>query len=147
VTQMTSDTAHIRIHCPPNHLFDFMSDPARLDLWSFGTWQTEIAADGLVRGTSLFNGGEIFLRIVAHRETGLVDYLLGKQPDRLVRRIFAHILPASDSGGAADAADLLLVALRSQDMDDTRWENLKALHAVEVRLIKQLIETGYDHRK
>ncbi len=77
----------------------------------------------------------------------MVDYLLGKEPDRLARRIFAHILPASDSGGPADAADLLLVALRTQDMDDTRWEDLKALHAVEVRLIKQLIETGYDHRK
>ncbi len=145
--QVTSDTAHIRIHCPPDQLFDFMSDPARLDLWSFGTWQTEIAADGLVRGTSLFNGGQICLRIVADQKTGLVDYLLGKEPDRLARRIFARILPASDSGGPADAADLLLVALRSRDMEDARWEDLKALHAVEVRLIKQLIESGYDHRK
>jgi len=144
---VTSDTAHIRIRCSADMLFEFMADPARLDLWSFGTWQTDIAADGLVRGTSLFNGGEIYLRIAADQKTGLVDYLLGKQPGQLARRIYARILPASDSGGPADAADLLLTALRTEDMDDRRWEDLKAAHAAEIRLIKALIESGHDHRR
>jgi hypothetical protein len=40
----------------------------------------------------------------------------------------------------------MMMALRADGMDDDRWEGLKASHAFEVRVIKSLIETGYDHR-
>lgn len=42
---------------------------------------------------------------------------------------------------------LLMIALRASDMDEVRWQRLKDTHAVEVGLIKSLIETGYDHRR
>lgn len=143
--QCPADRAIIQIACSADQLFDFMSDPQRLDLWSFGTWRTEISADGLVRGWSLFNGAQIYLRIETEPLAGRVHYLVGTQPDQLERRIFAQIQPASTSG--QPAAELQLVAMRTAKMDDTRWADLKAIHAVEVRLIKQLIESGHDHRR
>ncbi|MDA9639672.1 hypothetical protein N9T38_01355 [SAR116 cluster bacterium] len=142
-----TDLAHIRINAAADALFAFMADPGRMDLWSFGTWHTEIAADGLVRGTSIFDGSEIYVRITPYPDQMVVDYLIGADPAALTRRIYARILPSTDADGPAGMAELHLVALRSDHMDDDHWEGLKAAHAFEVRLIKRLIESGFDHRQ
>ena len=72
---------------------DFLADPGRLDLWSFGTWHTEIRDDGLVRGRALQSGATIWLRIVADPATLLIDYHLGTRADALAPRIFVRIVP------------------------------------------------------
>ena len=90
-----------------------MADPANLDLWSFGTWRTDIADDGLVHGRSIFDGASIYLRIVADAENGIVDFHIGPDPGQLVRRIFANVLlvDAPDSY-SSDQADLLIALHR-----------------------------------
>lgn len=144
---MTCDTASVRIAKPADEVFAFMADPANLDLWSYGTWRIRVESDGLIRGTSIHNGGTIFLRIKAHPETRLIDYFLGSTPDDLDPRIFARVISGDAMGAAQDQAFLMLVALRSEGMNDERWQNLMTAHAFEVGLIKSVIETGFDHRE
>lgn len=143
---MTTDTADIAIDRPADDVFAFMADPANLDLWSFGTWRIERDDSGLVRGKSIMSGAPISVKIVAHRAQRLIDYFIGASADDLTPRIFVRVIPGSALGGTDDASVLMMVALRGDGMDDDRWQGLKDSHAFEVRLIKSLIETGYDHR-
>ena len=143
-----ADTAHIRITYDARKLFDFIANPGNLDLWSFGTWRKEIFEDGLVLGRSIFDGASIYLRIESSVETGVVDFFVGPDPSKLERRIFMRVLPVACAGtSGCEETDLILIALRTSDMDQDRWDGLKTSHAFEVRLIKRLIESGFDHRQ
>ena len=143
---MAADTASVLIAAPAPTVFEFMSDPSRLDLWSFGTWKIEVQQDGLVCGHSLQTGDHIWVRIVADPEAGLIDYYLGGNPDNLAPRIFARIVPGDVTGHGSGQATLILTALRTAEMDDARWGRMVRAHAFEVDVVKSLIETGHDHR-
>ena len=123
-------------------VFAFMADPAKLDRWSFGTWQTEIAADGLVSGTSIFDGAKILLRIDADATRHAIDYRLGLDPAKLVPRITVRIVPGANLGFDSGHCVLSFIAWRSASMDDDRWRKLTASHEFEAVLIKNLIENG-----
>jgi hypothetical protein len=142
MTTGESHTASIVIAADAETVFAFMADPAKLNRWSFGTWETEIAADGLVTGTSIFDGGKILVRIDADRDRYSVAYCLGSDPARLVPRIVARVVPGVDLGLDASHAVLTLIAWRAAVMDDDRWRRLTASHDFEVVLIKNLIENG-----
>ena len=92
------------------------------------------------------NGSKIYLKIQPYKQIGLIDYLLGSEPDALVARIFVRVVAGSNLGGVDDECGLTMTALRTKDMDDLRWNSLIAAHVVELDLIKSAIETGYDHR-
>lgn len=144
---MAADTASVLIAAPTPTVFEFMSDPSRLDLWSFGTWKIEVQPDGLVCGQSLQTGDQIWVRIVADTETGLIDYCLGGSPDALAPRIFARIVSGDVTDHGSGYSTLTLTAVRTADMDDARWDRMVRAHAFEVDVVKALIETGHDHRK
>jgi len=123
-------------------VFAFMADPAKLNCWSFGTWQTEIAADGLVTGTSIFDGAKIFVRIDADTERLSIDYCLGADPAMLVPRINVRVVPGQNLGLDPGHCVLTLIAWRAAAMDDDRWRRLTVSHEFEAVLIKNLIENG-----
>ena len=123
-------------------VFAFMSDPQKLNRWSFGTWETEIAADGLVTGTSMFDGGKILVRIDADAGRLSIDYRLGADPLKLVPRINVRVVPGPNLGLDAGSSVLTFIAWRAAAMDDDRWRRLTASHEFEVVLIKNLLENG-----
>jgi len=138
---MSCDTAHARINRPASDVFDFMADPLKLDLWSFGTWHIDVQ-DGLVLGRSIFDGSSIVVRVEAHRQQMLVDYQIGKSADALASRIFARIVAGEHIGADQHTSLLLLTAVRSDDMDDDRWQGLKTSHAFEVRSSRAMTTDG-----
>ena len=142
---MSCDTALIRIEKPAAEVFDFMSDPAKMSLWSLGTWRTEITADGLIRGISIKGGAPIYVRIERHPGQLLIDYHIGSTPDALSPRIFARVTPV-DVFGDGGGCGLSLTVFRTAGMDDARWNSLTATHVVELDIIKSALESGYDHR-
>ena len=142
---MSCDTAFIRIGRTADEVFAFMSDPRQMSLWSFGTWRTEIDASGLVCGMSIRDGAVIYARVEAHREQGLIDYHLGHAPDALLPRVFVRIM-SEEVFGDGNGTGLAMTAFRATGMDDSRWDSLKAMHLVELDLIKSALETGFDHR-
>lgn len=137
-----SHIASIAVKRGAAEVFAFMADPAKLDRWSFGTWQTEIAADGLVTGTSIFDGAKTFVRIDADTERLSIDYRLGADPAKLVPRINVRVIPGPHLGLDPTHCVLTFIAWRAAAMDDDRWRRLTASHEFEVVLIKSLIESG-----
>jgi hypothetical protein len=123
-------------------VFAIMADPAKLHRWSFGTWETEIALDGLVTGTSIFDGGKILVRIDADAGRLSIDYQLGVDTNRLVPRINVRVVPGPNLGLEAESCVLTFIAWRAAAMDDDRWRRLTASHEFEAVLLKNLIENG-----
>ncbi|QIG52007.1 hypothetical protein G5V57_32490 [Nordella sp. HKS 07] len=123
-------------------VFARMADAQKLHRWSFGTWKTEIGEDGLVRGTSLFDGSSIHLRIDAYETRHIIDYHLGVDPQKLVPRIQVRVVPGEHVGLDSGHSVLTFIAWRSEAMDDDRWRRLTASHEMEVMLIKAMIESG-----
>ena len=143
---MSVDTAFARIQRTAPEVLEFIANPENLSLWSFGTWSVEIDETGLIHGKSIKDGSPILVRIRPHPDQLLVDYLIGTTPDALQPRIYIRVLPGPAMGGHDGECALMMTALRSDGMDDDRWDGLKATHAFEVSLLKSAIETGYDHR-
>ena len=144
---MTCDTASVLINKPAEDVFAFMADPQKLDLWSFGTWKTTIDSDGLVHGHSMFDGSSVFVRVEAHKSQLLIDYHVGNAADSLVARIFARVTAGHCFSHTDETCLLTLTAIRGDTMNEARWSSLKSNHAVEVNLVKSLIESGHDHRQ
>jgi hypothetical protein len=142
MTAGQSHVASIVVKRAAAEVFAFMADPAKLERWSFGTWETTIAADGLVTGISIFDGSRILVRIDADRERLSIDYRLGGDPAALVPRIAVRIVPGEHLGLDPGHSVLTFLAWRSAAMDDDRWRRLIASHEFEAVLIKSLIESG-----
>ncbi len=137
-----SHIASIAVKKSAEDVFAFMADPAKMHLWSFGTWETQITADGLITGTSIFDGANILVRIDADAERLAIDYKLGLDAAKLVPRITARVVPGPNLGLDGGHAVLTLIAWRAAAMDDGRWRRLTASHDFEVVLIKNLLENG-----
>ena len=144
---MNTDIASIAIERNAETVFNFMSDPNNMDLWSFGTWRIKVNNDGLVHGRSIFDGSAAFVRIQPNERNYLIDYWVGSDSKRLVPRIFVRITSGEVTGSAKQNCVLSMVAFRSEDMNDDRWHRLVTSHAFEVQLIKSLLENDFDHRK
>jgi len=135
-----SHIASIVVARPAQDVFAIMADPAKLHRWSFGTWETEIAEDGLVTGTSIFDGNRILVRIDADPARFSIDYKLGSDPAALVPRIQVRIVPGAHLGLDTASCVLTFIAWRAAAMDDDRWRRLTASHEFEAVLLKNLIE-------
>ena len=127
-----------------DQVFAVMADPAKLNRWSFGTWETQIAEDGLVTGTSIFDGGRILVRIDADAARLSIDYKLGSDRNALVPRIQVRVVPGVHVGLDAGQCVLTFIAWRAAAMDEDRWRRLTASHEFEVVLLKNLIENETD---
>ncbi|HXF98040.1 MAG TPA: hypothetical protein VNJ46_05445 [Gaiellaceae bacterium] len=140
---MDSELVHsaaARCAAPARVAFSFLADDSRLGEWALGCWGAVEAGDGLVRGRSLLDGSETFVRLVPHEPTLGVDYEVGRDPARLERRIAARAVPGKDVG--LDPAHCLLVlsAWRPATMENDRWYQLIAAHAAEVLILRRCVE-------
>jgi hypothetical protein len=81
-----SHATSIAVAASASAAFAFVSDPARLDRWSFGTWKTTLHDGGLVEGRAIFDDAVTWVRIDADPARLLVDYHLGARADALVPR-------------------------------------------------------------
>ena len=144
---MNTDTASVAIERNAEAVFKFMSDPNKMDLWSFGSWRISVDGDGLVHGRSIFDGSTACVRIEPDAQNQLIDYCIGTTPENLEPRIFVRVTPGEVTGSSALNCILSMVAFRTEAMSDDRWHRLVTAHAFEVQLIKSLLENDFDHRK
>ncbi|MET4575170.1 hypothetical protein [Ottowia thiooxydans] len=135
-----NNTMHLKasVHCasvlcrvPASLALAFLADGRQLGRWALGCWQTEPAAEGVVRGHSLFDGELTWVRPVADSQALSVVYHVGSSAQELSPRIRATVQPESDGA----ACHISLHAERMPDMNDDRWLRLVRCHEVEVLLI------------
>lgn len=131
--------ATVLVHVPSSTALRFLTDPVSLGRWSLGCMHTRQDEDGLVRGTSMFDGSESCTRIDADEARSLVDYHVGSA-GRLQPRISARVLPGEATGLPDTACYITLQAWRTPQMSEERWRRLCAAHDAEVWVIKALLE-------
>jgi len=144
---MNTDSVSVVIERNAEAVFKFMSDPNKMDLWSFGTWRINVDSDGLVYGRSIFDGSTACVRIESNEQNRLIDYWVGTDSENLAPRIFVRITPSEVIGSSTLNCILLMVSFRTAAMSDDRWHKLVTAHAFEVQLIKSLLESDFDHRE
>jgi hypothetical protein len=137
-----SHIASILVNSKASDVFARLGDAGNLHRWSFGTWKIEMRDDGLIHGTSLFDGAGILVRIDRDAVRLIIDYHLGPDPQKLVPRIQLRMVPGSHVGLGDEQSVLTFIAWRSEAMDDDRWRRLTAAHEMEAVLVKSLIESG-----
>lgn len=139
MTDIQSHITSITIEASAEAVFSYMSDPEKMDRWSFGTWETVLHEDELVEGRAIFNGAQTFVRIDADPSRLLIDYHLGIEKDQLTPRISVRVIPGNRLDLRPDQAVLTFIAWRPALMDDARWRRLTASHEFEAVLLKSLI--------
>jgi hypothetical protein len=120
--------------------YAFLADPARLGSWALGCWDAELVGERVVRGTSLFDGSSAYVRADPDPERLSVDFAVGAEPEALVHRITARVLPGAQLGYPAGQSVVTLIAWRSAGMSDDRWARLVASHEAEILLLRARIE-------
>jgi hypothetical protein len=125
---------------PAADAFAYLADAQRVGEWALGCWGARADGDGVVRGTSLFDGAETFVRTRPVAEARTVDFEVGGDPAQLVRRISARVVAGEELGVDVNRSLVILVAWRTGSMDDDRWHRLVAAHDAEVLLLRERIE-------
>jgi hypothetical protein len=121
--------------------FAFLADASKLGSWALGCWGARAIGDGMVRGTSLFDGEESVVRVSPGADL-TVDYLVGDDERSLTPRISARVVPGPVTGRPASVCLVTVLAWRPLEMSDARWARLTASHDVEVLLLKAEMEKG-----
>lgn len=125
---------------PAQQALDLLTSAAGLARWNLGLWHTREQAPGLLSGRSLFGGGEGLAQVQVDVARGWVDYRVGSHVQQLVPRIQARVQPGAELGYADGTCIVTLMAWRSADMDDARWQRLCATHEVEIDIIRAELE-------
>ena len=119
-----------------------LSTAAGLARWNLGLWCTSEQGPGLLAGTSLLGGGRGLARVQVDAERGWVDYRVGDELPSLVPRIQARVQPGHELGHAPGTCMVTLMAWRTAEMDDARWQRLCAAHDVEIDMIRAALESA-----
>lgn len=122
--------------------FAYVADAGRLGEWALGCWEAVDRADGVVEGTSLFDGGTTYARADPDRERMIVDFDVGDDPSALVRRITVRVIRGTEIGGAPATSLVILTGWRVASMDDERWRRLAVAHEAEILLMRHRIEAS-----
>jgi hypothetical protein len=125
---------------PAEVAFSYLADVSHLGEWALGCWGGEPAADGIVAGTSLFDGTRSYARTMPDAERMVVDFEVGPEPGSLVGRISCRVVPGEALGGDAGSSLVILLAWRTASMDDERWRRLTVAHDAEILLLRGRIE-------
>ena len=129
------DISSIMIDCDIDTIYHFMSTIEKINLWSMGIHWDMNTKDNIVKGVSNYDQSVSYLKIVKNNNIKKIDYWIGKEIQNLTPRIYARITPTDDK----NKNTLMVVAFRTDDMDNERWNQLKELHHLELNKIKELL--------
>jgi hypothetical protein len=135
--------ASTEVAVPAEAAFAYLSDGLRQGEWTLGSWNRERTGEQLFRGTSLFDGSETFVRIVAHPEQLLVDYEVGPAPDRLLRVNSARVVPGPLVGRPEGTCVIALTKWRLPTQDDAGWRQACVTFDTEIHMIRGRLELGF----
>lgn len=134
--------ASAAVEVPAQTAYGFMADGLKQRHWALGSLDRREVEPGLFAGHSLFDGRELFVRLVGDPELLLVDYYTGPAPDRLRPLVESRIARGETLGLGADRCVVTLTKWRDADMSDEIWHRTYHLWQTEIQLIKGALERG-----
>ena len=130
------DVTSINIIGEIDTIFNFMQDMNKINEWSLGVkWNNN--NHEIIEGISNYDNSTLYLKITTKEDKKQITYWIGKDKNNLSPRIYVYIIKTDFT---IYNNKLSMVAYRTQDMDNERWENLKESHKKEVKIIKNLFE-------
>jgi hypothetical protein len=108
--------------------------------WALGSWNRREVGDGVFAGTSLFDGSELFVRLVPHPDLRIVDFETGPSADSLRHTVEARVVAGEAVGSGPDTCVVTLTIWRSATTDDAGWDLLAHSFATEIQMIKGRLE-------
>ena len=124
--------------------FEFVASGMNQTYWALGSWARVDEGDGVVSGTSLWDGSTLYIQIEAQPELRLVDYYTGRERGRLRHGVSARVLAGEPLGHPAGSSVLTLVVWRNPGHTDDSWRRTYHAFQAEVHLIKGRLEHGVD---
>ena len=140
LTDPLCHTATLPIAVPALEVFEFLTDAELMGQWAFGAWGLKPVGDDLFVGASLFTDTPVYCRLNVRRELLQLDYEVGEDPDNLIPRIIARVIPGPQVGRGAEHCLASLIAWRSESVSDERWRLTCASHEAEMYRIRHLVE-------
>lgn len=141
IADSLSYTVSLEVLVPAEEAFRYLSDPEMLGRWALGCFNTQpTTKERLFKGTSLFDGQEVWVRIETDADRLLIDYHVGG-PEKQLPRISTRVIPGPHYGRDRDHCIVTMTAWRTADMADARWQRLCASHDAEIFLIQGQLET------
>ena len=137
------DIASIIIRCDSDKIYKFMSDKKKINLWSFGIeWDLNKTEDNIIQGKSNYDKSISYLRITKNDTKKNIYYWIGKDKLNLIPRIYVRITPKEilNNNTTIFGNELSMISLKTDDINEERWNKLKELHQLEINVIKKLIE-------
>ena len=129
------DVTSINIIGEIDTIFNFMQDMNKINEWSLGVkWNNN--NHEIIEGISNYDKSISYLKITTKKDIKQITYWIGSNVNNLNPRIYVYLIETDKIYNNK----LSMVAYRTQDMDNERWENLKESHKKEVKIIKKLIE-------
>lgn len=128
---------------PAAAAFAYLSDGLKQSDWALGSWRREQLGDGLFRGTSLFDGGETYVRLEADPECLLIDYWVGADPAQLLRVNSARVVPGPAVGRPDGTCLVTLMKWRTPSQTDEEWARACVTFDTEIHMIKGRLELGF----
>lgn len=135
-------SSSILVARPAAQVFDLMADGIRQGHWAWGSAEREDLGGGLYRGTSVFDGGRTFVRLLPDPERLIVDYEVGRSREAMQFRNMARVLPGPLLGHGEDACVVSLLTWRLASQTDEQWVQMGTVHEAEMFLIRGLAERG-----
>jgi hypothetical protein len=120
--------------------FALLTEAPGMASWNLGLWHTREVGPSLFTGESLFGGTSAWVHVQTDAARGLVEYWVGADANSLTPRIHARVQPGAELGHPANTCVVTLLAWRTPEMDEERWQRLKATHDVEIDLIRAQLE-------
>ena len=136
-----SVSAVVAVDC--DTAYAFLADGMNQSYWALGSWNRRAVGDGVFAGTSLFDGTELFVRVLPRPELLVVDFETGPSPDALEHRVEARVIAGGTLGRPPSTCVVTLTIWRSADVDDVTWELLGHSFATEIHMIKGRLELGF----
>ena len=135
-------TTSIDVEVPAEVAFDFMADGMKHSTWAFGSANRRRIEGNLFLGTSMYSGNDVYVRIVPDPERLIIDFEVGYEPENLLPRIMARIIPGTSINRESGICLITLISWRAEGMSDSRWHRLCVSHETQMYLIKHMIESG-----
>lgn len=143
---MTARLVHAsaaEVAVPAEQAFAYLADGMKQTDWALGSWNREQIGVDLFRGTSLFTGAPVYVRVTPQPELLQVDYEVGVSSDAMMRANSARVIPGEALGRDPTTCVVTLLKWRLPDQDDDAWEHACATFDTEIKMIQGRLERGF----
>ncbi len=135
-------TSTIEVQCTAADALAYLSDGLKQGDWTLGSLDRKELEKGLFSGTSLFDGGQLYIRIRVDPANFMIYYDVGRDRENLQPRNVVRVVPGPVVGRDADVCLVSLMTWRTHGTPEAGWMQTCLSHETEMFIIKARLEDG-----